>query len=296
MQRNNEIFTYFVKDLKQGVKRLGLEKYWKFDTLEQNYYLENKDALSIMCEDGMPTYLVTAEGRIKILEIEKIPAQETKQKYQEMFFSTFKCKELGEDGTLTVTRIPNLDIDLVDSPVKKVENEPLKIQIPLYSPNNFSNVKLAAIADKLKDLIWEDINNYQLNLASKELILSDAELDSLMSIILDSIKKFGLPPYAITGNWKVMCRELLVNYRMKIAYLNLPLAEATQLRKMIGDLIEHLENSPRDLENRYNFNYNNSWLGTSVIEVTDNGEIVYALSDNEEIKINKIGFTPKRKL
>lgn len=61
MQRNNEIFTYFVKDLKQGVKRLGLEKYWKFDTLEQNYYLENKDALSIMCEDGMPTYLVTAE-------------------------------------------------------------------------------------------------------------------------------------------------------------------------------------------------------------------------------------------
>ena len=44
------------------------------------------------------------------------------------------------------------------------------------------------------------------------------------------------------------------------------------------------------------FNYNNSWLGTSVIEVTDNGEIVYALSDNEEIKINKIGFTPKRKL
>lgn len=25
MQRNNEIFTYFVKDLKQGVKRLGLE-------------------------------------------------------------------------------------------------------------------------------------------------------------------------------------------------------------------------------------------------------------------------------
>lgn len=42
-----------------------------------------------MCEDGMPTYLVTAEGRIKILEIEKIPAQETKQKYQEMFFFYF---------------------------------------------------------------------------------------------------------------------------------------------------------------------------------------------------------------
>ena len=220
---NTGFILTFLRDLEWEMKRIGLRSAISLKILKKDMFLEDVNTLGVMFVSGIPTYILTSQGRIKILDEAfrgKNIDLDKKNNYINMFFQRYNCGlalNLKGSSIYSIKRVPMVDKELDD--ISLVRN---------FDKKEESRKKLSLVAC----INFNEHERLKMGLEVKRFVMYELEFlrgtynscDGFLGI--DSYCKSGKLCEDMDANRVYLCEDDIINIgnlvEMAIVYVGLP--------------------------------------------------------------------------
>lgn len=325
---NTGFILAFLRDLEKEMKKIGLKSVIDLKILKRDMLLEDPNTLGVMFVKGMPTYILTSQGRIKILgeafrgknlELDK------KNNYVNLFFQKYECKlsnNLKGSAVYSIKKVPMSkneldDIKLVRNFDKKDES---RRQVSLVEHVNFKEHQRLKMGLEVKRFVMYELGylsgrynpkdgfmgidwyvktgKLDGNMDANKIYLCEDDIINVGNLVEMAIVNVGMPSESFSGNIRDFCYTLLLGLQLYIDDIEMVATKRDKYKKQLTKYLAYFTLEPK--ENRgldFIYDYNKTFLnGIGVLEIVKDSQVLYGFSDDGNIRIDKYnGLSLERK-
>lgn len=325
---NTGFILAFLRDLEKEMKKIGLKSVIDLKILKRDMFLEDPNTLGVMFVKVMPTYILTSQGRIKILgeafrgknlELDK------KNNYVNLFFQKYECKlsnNLKGSAVYSIKKVPMSkneldDIKLVRNFDKKDES---RRQVSLVEHVNFNEHQRLKMGLEVRRFVMYELGylsgrynpkdgfmgidwyvktgKLDGNMDANKIYLCEDDIINVGNLVEMAIVNVGMPSESFSGNIRDFCYTLLLGLQLYIDDIEMVATKRDKYKKQLTKYLAYFTLEPK--ENRgldFIYDYNKTFLnGIGVLEIVKDSQVLYGFSDDGNIRIDKYnGLSLERK-
>lgn len=308
----------FLSGLEKDLRKIGLSSIIDLHIRQNDIVLEAPKTLGVMCENGIPTYILTSQGRVRILNdrhhlkmIDKKILQELKDLFFLKYEASLSSYKLNSSKIYSIKKVPgkldNLgDIVLrMDFPKDKRDSKS-----NLVEPIIFDDNKRIILGLKIKLFIIKELKSIQKdngwranyltlkefmadrkrsgNFDSNQIFLTDDDINNIGNLVELGIVKIGLMSSNFHDDIRDFCYSVLTGVQLYLEDLDIPKTQKSKLYYQLDMYITYFSLSPKEERGLgYRYDYNKTFLqGTGVFEVLAGDEVVLGYSEDGSINID----------
>ena len=325
---NTGFILAFLRDLEKEMKKIGLKSVIDLKILKRDMLLEDPNTLGVMFVKGMPTYILTSQGRIKILgeafrgknlELDK------KNNYVNLFFQKYECKlsnNLKGSAVYSIKKVPMSkneldDIKLVRNFDKKDES---RRQVSLVEHVNFNEHQRLKMGLEVKRFVMYELGylsgrynpkdgfmgidwyvktgKLDGNMNANKIYLCEDDIINIGNLVEMAIVNVGMPSESFSGNIRDFCYTLLSGLQLYIDDIEMVATKRVKYKKQLTKYLAYFTLEPKeDRGLDFIYDYNKTFLnGIGVLEIVKDSQVLYGFSDDGNIRIDKYnGLSLERK-
>lgn len=325
---NTGFILAFLRDLEKEMKKIGLKSVIDLKILKRDMFLEDPNTLGVMFVKGMPTYILTSQGRIKILgeafrgknlELDK------KNNYVNLFFQKYECKlsnNLKGSAVYSIKKVPMSkneldDIKLVRNFDKKDES---RRQVSLVEHVNFNEHQRLKMGLEVKRFVMYELGylsgrynpkdgfmgidwyaktgKLDGNMDANKIYLCEDDIINIGNLVEMAIVNVGMPSESFSGNIRDFCYTLLLGLQLYIDDIEMVATKMDKYKKQLSKYLAYFTLEPKeDRGLDFIYDYNKTFLnGIGVLEIVKDSQVLYGFSDDGNIRIDKYnGLSLERK-
>lgn len=325
---NTGFILAFLRDLEKEMKKIGLKSVIDLKILKRDMFLEDPNTLGVMFVKGMPTYIFTSQGRIKILgeafrgknlELDK------KNNYVNLFFQKYECKlsnNLKGSAVYSIKKVPMSkneldDIKLVRNFDKKDES---RRQVSLVEHVNFNEHQRLKMGLEVKRFVMYELGylsgmynpkdgfmgidwyvktgKLDGNMDANKIYLCEDDIINIGNLVEMVIVNVGMPSESFSGNIRDFCYILLSGLQLYIDDIEMVATKRDKYKKQLTKYLAYFTLEPKeDRGLDFIYDYNKTFLnGIGVLEIVKDSQVLYGFSDDGNIRIDKYnGLSLERK-
>lgn len=269
---NTGFILDFLRDLEVEMKKIGLKSVIDLKILKRDMFLKDDNTLGVMFVGGIPTYILTSVGRVKILGEAfrgKNLDLDKKNNYINLFFRKYKCKlsnNLNSSTIYSIKKVPMVNYELE------------YLSSTYDSKDGFMGIDWYKLIGKLnKDL---DAN---------VVFLCEDDIINIGNLVEMAIVKVGMPSESFSGDIRYFCYTLLSGLQLYIDDFDMVATKKDKYKKQLTKYLDYFALYPKEERGlNFTYDYNKTFLnGIGVLEITKDDQVLYGLSDERSIKIDK---------
>lgn len=325
---NTGFILAFLRDLEKEMKKIGLKSVIDLKILKRDMLLEDPNTLGVMFVKGMPTYILTSQGRIKILgeafrgknlELDK------KNNYVNLFFQKYECKlsnNLKGSAVYSIKKVPMSkneldDIKLVRNFDKKDES---RRQVSLVEHVNFNEHQRLKMGLEVRRFVMYELGylsgrynpkdgfmgidwyvktgKLDGNMDANKIYLCEDDIINIGNLVEMAIVNVGMPSESFSGNIRDFCYTLLSGLQLYIDDIEMVATKRDKYKKQLTKYLAYFTLEPKeDRGLDFIYDYNKTFLnGIGVLEIVKDSQVLYGFSDDGNIRIDKYnGLSLERK-
>ncbi len=325
---NTGFILAFLRDLEKEMKKIGLKSVIDLKILKRDMFLEDPNTLGVMFVKGMSTYILTSQGRIKILgeafrgknlELDK------KNNYVNLFFQKYECKlsnNLKGSAVYSIKKVPMSkneldDIKLVRNFDKKDES---RRQVSLVEHVNFNEHQRLKMGLEVKRFVMYELGylsgrynpkdgfmgidwyvktgKLDGNMDANKIYLCEDDIINIGNLVEMAIVNVGMPSESFSGNIRDFCYTLLLGLQLYIDDIEMVATKRDKYKKQLSKYLAYFTLEPKeDRGLDFIYDYNKTFLnGIGVLEIVKDSQVLYGFSDDGNIRIDKYnGLSLERK-
>ena len=318
---NTGFILAFLRDLEWEMKRIGLRSAISLKILKKDMFLEDGNTLGVMFVSGIPTYILTSQGRIKILDEAfrgKNIDLDKKNDYINMFFQRYNCRlalNLKGSSIYSIKRVPMVDKELDDiSLVRNFDKkEESRKKLSLVAGINFNEHERLKMGLEVKRFVMYEleflrgtynscngflgIDSYYKSgklcedMDANRVYLCEDDIINIGNLV-------GLPSKSIRGNIRDFCYTLLSGLQLYLDDFNILATKRDLYKRQLDKYLAYFTLDPKEERGLdFIYDYNKTFLnGVGVLEIVKDDQVLYGISDDGNIKIDKYnGLSLERK-
>lgn len=316
---NTGFILAFLRNLEWEMKRIGLRSAISLKILKKDMFLEDCNTLGVMFVSGIPTYILTSQGRIKILDEAfrgKNIDLDKKNDYINMFFQRYNCRlalNLKGSSIYSIKRVPMVDKELDDiSLVRNFDKkEESRKKLSLVAGINFNECERLKMGLEVKRFVMYEleflrgtynscdgflgIDSYYKSgklcedMDANRVYLCEDDIINIGNLVEMAIVYVGLPSKSIRGNIRDFCYTLLSGLQLYLDDFNILATKRDLYKRQLDKYLAYFTLDP--IEERgldFIYDYNKTFLnGVGVLEIVKDDQVLYGISDDGNIKIDK---------
>lgn len=318
----------FLSEVEKDLRGIGLSSVIDLQVKQEDMVLENPMTLGVMCENGIPTYILTSWGRVRILKnrhclktVHRMAEQELKDLFFLKYGASLSSYKLGSAKIYSIKKIPGkfetLDDIVLRSDFSR-DNDCFKSS--LNEAIIFDENMRVSLGLKIKLFVIKELKSIQkdngwranyltlqefmadkkrsVNFDSNQIFLTDSDINRIGDLVELRIVKIGLMSGNFQGDIRDFCYSILSGLKLYLDDLEIPKTEKSKLDYQLDMYTTYFALSPKEERGLgYRYDYNKTFLqGTGVFEVLAGDEVVLGYSEDGSINIdNSDGVILKNK-
>lgn len=325
---NTGFILDFLRDLEVEMKKIGLKSVIDLKILKRDMFLKDDNTLGVMFVGGIPTYILTSVGRVKILGEAfrgKNLDLDKKNNYINLFFRKYKCKlsnNLNSSTIYSIKKVPMVDYELDDIILvrnfDKTEESRRKVSLVEYV--NFNEYQRLKMGLEVKRFVMYELEYLSSTYDSKDgfmgidwykligklnkdldanvIFLCEDDIINIGNLVEMAIVKVGMPSESFKGDIRDFCYTLLSGLQLYIDDFDMVATKKDKYKKQLTKYLDYFALYPKEERGLdFTYDYNKIFLnGIGVLEITKDDQVLYGLSDDGNIKIDKYnGLSLERK-
>lgn len=308
----------FLSGLEKDLRKIGLSSIIDLHIRQNDIVLEGPKTLGVMYVDDIPMYILTSQGRVRILNDRhhlKMMDKKILQELKDLFFLKYEASlsgyKLNSSKIYSIKKVPgkldNLgDIVLrMDFPKDKRDSKS-----NLVEPIIFDDNKRIILGLKIKLFIIKELKSIQKDngwranyltlkefmadrkrsgdFDSNQIFLTDDDINSIGNLVELGIVKIGLMSGNFQGDIRDFCYSVLTGVQLYLEDLDIPKTQKSKLYYQLDMYITYFSLSPKEERGLgYMYDYNKTFLqGIGVFEVLEGDEVVLGYSEDGSINID----------
>lgn len=318
----------FLSGLEKDLRRIGLSSIIDLHVRQNDMVLESPKTLGVMYVDDIPMYILTSQGRVRILNdrrhlkmMDKRILQELKDLFFLKYAASLSSYKLNSSKIYNIKKVPekldNLDdiVLRIDFPKDKRGSKSNLVEPIIFDDNRRVNLGLKIKLFVIKELKSIQKNNgwranyltlkefmadkkRSIDFDSNQIFLTDDDINNIGELVELGIVKIGLMSGNFQGDIRDFCYNVLSGLKLYLDDLEIPKTAKNKLAYQLDMYTTYFTLSPK--EERclgYRYDFNKTFLqGTGVFEILAGDEVVMGYSEDGSINIdNSDGFVLKNK-
>ena len=318
----------FLSEVEKDLRRIGLSSIIDLHVRQNDMVLESPKTLGVMYVDDIPMYILTSQGRVRILNdrrhlkmMDKRILQELKDLFFLKYAASLSSYKLNSSKIYNIKKVPgnldNLDdiVLRIDFPKDKRGSKSNLVEPIIFDDNRRVNLGLKIKLFVIKELksIQKD-NGWRANYLtlkefmadkkrsvdfdSNQIFLTDDDINNIGNLVELGIIKVGLMSSNYQGDIRDFCYNVLSGLKLYLDDLEIPKTEKSKLANQLEMYTTYFALSPKEERGLgYRYDYNKTFLhGIGVFEVLAGDEVVMGYSEDGSINIdNSNGVILKNK-
>lgn len=325
---NTGFILAFLRDLEWEMRRIGLRSAISLKILKKDMFLEDGNTLGVMLVGGIPTYILTSIGRVKILG-ETFRGKnldfDKKNNYINLFFRKYECKlsnNLNGSAIYSIKKVPMVENELDDITLVRNfdKDEESRSKFSLIEYVNFNEHERLKIGLEVKRFVMYElrylsstynpkdgfmgIDWYEKNgklsedMDANRVYLCEGDIINIGNLVEMAIVYVGLPSKSIRGNIRDFCYTLLSGLQLYLDDFNILATKRDLYKRQLDKYLAYFTLEPKEERGlEFIYDYNKTFLnGVGVLEIVKDDQVLYGISDDGNIKIDKYnGLSLERK-
>lgn len=325
---NTGFILTFLRDLEMEMKKIGLKSAIDLKIIKKDMFLEDDKTLGVMFVGGIPTYILTSIGRVKILGEAfrgKNLDLDKKNNYINLFFRKYNCKlakNLNGSTIYSIKKVPMVNNELDDISLVRnfAKTEESRRRVSLIEPVNFNEHQRLKMGLEVKSFVMYElaylrgtynpkdgfmgIDWYKVtgklndDMDANKIYLCDDDIINIGNLVEMAIVKVGMPSVSFQGNIRDFCYTLLSGLQLYLDDFDMVTTKKYKYQKQLAKYLAYFTlDSKEERGLDFTYVYDKTFLnGIGVLEITKDCQVLYGISDDDSIKINKYnGLSLERK-
>ena len=325
---NTGFILAFLRDLEWEMRRIGLRSAISLKILKKDMFLEDGNTLGVMLVGGIPTYILTSIGRVKILGEAfrgKNLDLDKKNNYVNLFFRKYECKlsnNLNGSAIYSIKKVPMVEYELDDITLVRNfdKSEESRSKFSLIEYVNFNERERLKMGLEVKRFVIYEleflrgiynshdgflgIDSYYKSgklcegMDANRIYLCEDDIINIGNLVEMAIVYVGLPSKSMRGNIRDFCYTLLSGLQLYLDDIDILVTKKDLYKRQLDKYLAYFTlDSKEERGLDFIYDYNKTFLnGISVLEIVKDDQVLYGISDDGNIKIDKYnGLSLERK-
>lgn len=308
----------FLSGLEKDLRKIGLSSIIDLHIRQNDIVLEAPKTLGVMYVDDIPMYILTSQGRVRILNDRhhlKLMDKKILQELKDLFFLKYEASlssyKLNSSKIYSIKKVPG-KLDNLGNIVLRMDfpKDKRDSKSNLVEPIIFDDNKRIILGLKIKLFIIKELKSIQKDngwranyltlkefmadrkrsgdFDSNQIFLTDDDINNIGNLVELEIVKIGLMSSNFHGDIRDFCYNILTGVQLYLEDLDIPKTQKSKLYYQLDMYITYFSLSPKEERGLgYRYDYNKTFLqGTGVFEVLAGDEVVLGYSEDGSINID----------